>query len=61
MKVTKCDKCGKIIPDNCRDERSTITYQGLKKGSVYTPRDFDLCHECSKSFVKWIKAPGNVN
>lgn len=61
MKIKQCDRCRKIIPNECKDEISTITYQAEKEKFVYPPFGIDLCHDCSKSFVKWLKALGNVD
>lgn len=61
MTVKQCDRCGKIIPNKCADETSVVTYEVSKEGYLYSPRDFDLCHDCTRAFVKWIRELGNVN
>lgn len=61
MNVKQCDRCGEIISKKCAYETSVITYIASKDGYTYLPRNFDLCHKCSKSFVEWIKKFGNVD
>ena len=61
MKIKQSDRRGKIIPKKCADETSIATYTAAKEGWAYFPRNFDLCHKCSKSFEEWIKKFGNVD
>lgn len=45
MMIYKCDRCGKA-----KVKGSILFTQGLT-----LRRDIDLCSECLKSFMRWLK------
>lgn len=52
MTVTKCDRCGKEIPEN--------DVFGLGFGAYREARVFrhDLCADCLESLKQWLKQEG---
>lgn len=68
-RIRYCDRCGKEIPSNVRPHRVLWSRTFVKGNLVYMfsgdeddldildneDEGFDLCEECSESFVKWFK------
>lgn len=53
---TLCDRCGKKIDGNSREEKITYPKTAitilLETGKA---ENIELCHECRRYFMKWMK------
>lgn len=68
-RINYCDRCGKEIPSNVHPRRVFWSRTFVKANLSYmlsgdeddldisdsADDSFDLCEECSESFVKWFK------
>lgn len=54
MRVIRCDRCGKEIP-----QKNWVDFPILKMEITYDPllgvEHIDLCDECKKDFNEWLK------
>lgn len=68
-RINYCDRCGREIPSDVRPHRMFWSRTFVKGNLTYMlsgdeddldisdseDDSFDLCEECSESFVKWFK------
>ena len=57
--IYKCDKCGKIIKEKNKRLFFSAAGSGLVDEHGF-PKDFYLCEECLKPFVKYLKRFLNI-
>ena len=59
----KCDRCGKLYEDydGCEVQEGGHRYNKLEllRGWNDACKTYDLCPECMKSLIKWIKETDN--
>lgn len=55
----KCDRCRKLYEnyDGCKVQEGGNSYNkvALLRGWTDSFREYDLCPECMRLFIKWIK------
>lgn len=60
MKITKCDRCGKVFSP-FEEAKNYDLYEEYWRYNIsfdahpYPEDSYDLCSECKKSLYKWIK------
>lgn len=58
MEVHICDKCRNEIKPYDPNEKAGTAYIGDNYGGTYK---IELCKNCQKDFIKWIKGEGANN
>lgn len=53
MRIIRCDKCGKEIPQKEWIEIPVMRIEILES-TVIKPKTIDLCDECQKELLSWI-------
>ena len=52
MQVIKCDRCGKVYE---KDGKEGKVIHIREKESAEWGKQFDICDDCIKSFIKWTE------
>ena len=54
MRITKCDRCGKEVPQKNWVEYPIFSIEIWNEPIIGTKK-VDLCDECKKDFLEWLK------
>lgn len=55
MRVIKCDRCGKVFPTG--GKVVNVAERHMRGIGV----NFDLCNDCERLFMKWLKMEENYD
>jgi hypothetical protein len=56
MKVIRCDRCGRVFQTGGK----VVNVAGRCMRGI-TGVDFDLCNDCERLFMKWLKREENYD